>query len=178
MLKETPNSFGLQTSLAFAAVLRVTMGLVFFLTAMENSAKGLYGPGFRTFVAGLANGNPLPWYRSFLEGVVLPNWQAVALLQAVAEYGMGIALLIGLFTPLASLGGVFFFLNLLLASWQREWPWTYGNMIVMLLVAGASGSGRWLGLDYLLAKRAPWLNGLVAGLHRLPGKRPLHDNLS
>jgi len=144
--------------------LRVLMGYILLATAVENAGKGLYGPGFRAFVAGWANGNPLGWYRAFLEAAVIPNWQVVALVQSIAEPALGIALIAGLFTPLAGLGGAFFFANLLLASWGKEWPWTYVNMVAMLLVAGASGSGRCLGLDYLLARFVPGLGVLVKGL--------------
>ena len=155
----------------YLVILRVLMGYILLATAVENTGKGLYGPGFRAFVAGWAQDNPLGWYRAFLEAAVLPNWQLVAQVQSIAEPAIGVALIVGLFTPLASLGGAFFFINLLLASWGKEWPWTYVNMIGMLLVVGASGSGRSLGLDYLLARYVPRLGILCAGLSGLGASR-------
>lgn len=165
-MKASTNSPFLCTRspMVYLAALRVLMGLVFWLTAIENAGKGLYGPAFRDFVAGWATGNPIGWYRAFLDTAVLPYWQIVAAVQSVAEPAIGMALILGLFTPLAALGGAFFFVNLLLASWGREWPWTYVNMIAILFVVAASGSGRCLGLDYFLARAAPFLGRLVSGL--------------
>jgi thiosulfate dehydrogenase (quinone) large subunit len=155
---------GVRSPLFWLAVLRVLMGLVFLETAFENVGKGLYGEGFRSYVSYLANGNPIGWYRAFLETSVLPNWQSVALFQSVAEPLMGLALILGVFSPLAGIGGVFFFANLLLASWGKEWPWTYVNMILILVAVAASGSGRVLGIDYFLARYVPALGPLVRGL--------------
>jgi thiosulfate dehydrogenase (quinone) large subunit len=172
--RDRPSAFLTAVSpTLYLVVLRVLMGYILLATAIENAGKGLYGPGFQTFVAGWANGNPLGWYRSFLETVVIPNWQTVALVQSIAEPALGIALLVGLFTPVASLGGAFFFANLLLASLGKEWPWTYVNMIVMLLVVGASGSGRCLGLDYFVARRFHGLGVLIKGIsgRAAPGRR-------
>ncbi len=161
----------------YLTALRILIGLVFLLTAIENANKGLYGPGFQKFVAGWAAGNPIGWYRTFLETVVLPHWQVLATVQSVAEPAIGITLILGLFTPLAAVGGAFFFTNLLLASWGREWPWTYINMIAILLVVAASGSGRCLGLDYFLAQVRPFLRRLVSGVSALDdtGKRHALD---
>ena len=160
-----------RSSTLYLVVLRLLMGYILLATAVENAGKGLFGSGFRTFVAGWAQGNPLGWYSGFLETAVLPNWQLVALFQSIAEPAIGIALLVGLFTPLASLGGAFFFANLLLASWGKEWPWTYVNMIAMLLIVGASGSGRCLGLDYFLVRRFPRLGVLCKGLSGVTNPR-------
>jgi uncharacterized membrane protein YphA (DoxX/SURF4 family) len=163
--RDTENGFlSAKSSTLYLVVLRVLMGYILLATAVENAGKGLYGPGFQTFVAGWAQGNSLGWYSAFLETAVLPNWQAVAQVQSIAEPALGILLLIGLFTPIASLGGAFFFANLLLASWGKEWPWTYVNMIAMLLVVGASGSGRCLGVDYFLVRRFPRLGVLCKGI--------------
>jgi uncharacterized membrane protein YphA (DoxX/SURF4 family) len=82
----------------------------------------------------------------------------------VAEPLMGLALIFGVFSPLAGIGGIFFFTNLLLASWGKEWPWTYVNMIVILIAVIGSGSGRFLGVDQLLARYLPFLGQLVRGL--------------
>jgi NADH dehydrogenase len=153
-----------RSPLFWLAVLRVLMGVVLLLTAMENAGKGLYGDGFHSYVTYLANGNPIGWYRAFLETAVLPNWQTIARVQSVAEPLMGLALIFGVFSPLAGIGGVFFFANLLLASWGKEWPWTYVNMIVILIAVIASGSGRVLGVDHFLARRLPFLGPLVRGL--------------
>ena len=51
------------------------MGYILLAIAVENAGNGLYGPGFRAFAAGWATGNPIGWYRAFLEAAVLPNWQ-------------------------------------------------------------------------------------------------------
>src|SRR5437773_11953150 len=47
-------------------------------------------------VAGFAAGNPVGWYKEFLEGTVLPNGRVFATLQTFAEAAVGLGLVLGL----------------------------------------------------------------------------------
>ncbi len=69
---------------------------------------------------------------------------------------MGACLLVGFCTPVAAAVALVFALNLLLASFGTgEWYGTYLLMIALLVVVGASRSGRTFGVDALLARRNP-----------------------
>ena len=77
-----------------------------------------------------------------------------AIFQLVGELLLGLALLVGLFTPLAAVGAALFFFNLFLAYFGgNEWIWTYVLLTVSALVTALAQSGRAWGLDSLLLRR-------------------------
>src|SRR5713226_7181263 len=67
-------------------------------------------------IAEFAAGNPIGWYKEFLEGTVLPHSGAFATLQAYGEAAVGIGLTLGLLTGLAAPVGLFLSLNYALAT--------------------------------------------------------------
>ncbi len=139
------------------AILRVTLGVILLATWWENLQKGLYQAGnYASFVNSLANGHPIAPYGAFLSGVVASNATIFSTFQLITELGMGAALLLGLFTPLAGLGATVFFVNLFLSYLNPnpgEWIWTYVLLVVAALVVTLARSGRALGLDAKLARR-------------------------
>ncbi|MFQ5857407.1 MAG: cyclic nucleotide-binding domain-containing protein [Anaerolineae bacterium] len=140
----------------YLAMLRILLGLLFITTAFENLNKGLYGEGFQSFVESWAAGNPVGFYRAFLEVVVIPNWQIFATVQLILEpIVMGLFLAIGLFTPPSAFVAAFFIGNLFLASLGKEWPWTYLVILGVLAAMIAGRAGRCLGVDQMLAERYP-----------------------
>jgi uncharacterized membrane protein YphA (DoxX/SURF4 family) len=145
-----------QVSLNWIAILRVMMGLVFLTTWLSNLNKGLYGDGFVPFIQGWADGTDFGWYAAFLNDVIIPNADALRVIQIVTEgLIMGVFLIVGLFTPLSAAVAWFFVVNLFFASFGTgEWPWTYIMMGVMLAVIGLTRSGRAYGVDaWLIEKR-------------------------
>jgi uncharacterized membrane protein YphA (DoxX/SURF4 family) len=139
-------------------VLRALLGIILIVTWFDNLNKGLYTPsGFMGFIDWLAmgEGHPLPFYRVFLLNVVLPNSAAFASIQRVAELVLGLALLVGAFTPLAGVASAFFFLNLFLAYLNpatEEWIWTYVLLMSVSLVVALGRAGRSFGVDALLLR--------------------------
>lgn len=107
-------------------------------------------------VAEFAAGNPVGWYRDFLEVVVLPNAAWFATLQAWGELAVGIGLLLGLCTRLNAWVGLFLALNYGLAT---QWM-SFGQLGLHVLLTTAmvafigAGAGRRWGLDAWLAARA------------------------
>jgi uncharacterized membrane protein YphA (DoxX/SURF4 family) len=73
----------------------------------------------------------------------------------VAEFLMGLGLLVGGLTPLAGAGAMLFFFNLFLTYFGgNEWIWTYVLLTVSALVVTITLAGRQFGFDqYLLQKR-------------------------
>ncbi len=138
-------------------ILRVVLGIIFLVTWWENLQKGLYqGENFANFINWLADGHPIGFYGAFLTGVIVPMASVFGPFQMITELGMGLALLLGVFTPVASIGAAFFFLNLLMSYLNPntgEWIWTYVLLTAAAVVVGLAQSGRALGIDALLFKK-------------------------
>ena len=86
-----------RTPLFWIALLRIMIGLVFLTTWGSNLVKGFYTPDgllhFFTSVFPQAE-NPLSWYAAFINGVILPARAVFAPFQFVAEFLLGLALLV------------------------------------------------------------------------------------
>src|SRR5207245_1192518 len=119
---------------AWIAVLRIVVGAWFFKAVWTKLAWAFAGGvipypvvsarflGFHPKrVAEFANGNPIEWYKNFLETTVLPNAHLFATLQAYGEAAVGLGLLFGLLTGLAALVGLYLGLRYGLATqWMSE----------------------------------------------------------
>jgi uncharacterized membrane protein YphA (DoxX/SURF4 family) len=144
------------------ALLRVTLGIIILVTWWENFQKGLYTaqgitdlfihPDWGAFSNG---GGALLGYRIIIENTVLQFPGVFAGFQMVAEFLMGLGLLVGGLTPLAGAGAMLFFFNLFLTYFGgNEWIWTYVLLTVSALVVTITLAGRQFGFDqYLLQKR-------------------------
>jgi uncharacterized membrane protein YphA (DoxX/SURF4 family) len=107
-------------------------------------------------VAEFAAGNPVGWYKEFLEQTVLPHASLFATLQVWGEVLVGLGLILGLLVRLTALGGLFLALNFGLATqWMSFGQQGFHVMLVtsMLIFLG-TGAGRVWGLDALLRRRA------------------------
>jgi thiosulfate dehydrogenase (quinone) large subunit len=150
-------------------LLRVVVGL-WFLKAVwtKLGVAWLFGvipypavsPRFLAFhpkrVAEFAAGNPVEWYRHFLEGTVLPRAETFATLQAYGEVVVGLGLLLGLLTGLSALIGLFLAVNFALATqWMSFGQQGFHLLLVtsMIIFLGAR-AGRLWGLDAWLLGRA------------------------
>lgn len=145
-----------QTSLVWIALLRMLIGLVFLTTWLSNWMKGFYTPdGLLYFFTEVypQSENPLAWYASFINGVILPVRNIFAPFQLVSEFLLGLGLLVGAFTPFFSLAGIFFLVNTFLASLGHDWIWSYGMPIGILIVTFFTRAGRAWGVDTYLARR-------------------------
>jgi uncharacterized membrane protein YphA (DoxX/SURF4 family) len=143
-------------SLSWIAFLRIMLGLVFLTTWTSNLSNGFYTPAglyqFFTVVYPQAE-NPLALYAAFINHVILPIQGVFAPFQLVAEGLMGLALLVGAFTPFFSLAGIFFLTNTFLAALGHDWPWSYIMPIMILAVVFFTRAGRAFGVDAYLLKR-------------------------
>ncbi len=142
--------------LAWISLLRILLGVLFLTTWASNLSKGFYTPdgllNFFTNVFPQAD-NPLNWYAAFIDSAILPISGFFAPFQLGAEFSIGLFLLLGILTPLASAGGFFFILNTFLATFGQDWPWSYGMLLAILAVVLVTRAGRSLGLDNLLFRR-------------------------
>jgi uncharacterized membrane protein YphA (DoxX/SURF4 family) len=117
-------------------------------------------------VADLAGGNPVGWYRDFLEGTVLPHAKVFATLQTFGEVAVGLGLVLGLLTGLSALVGLVLTVNYGLATqWmsfgQQGFHVLLGTSMIIFLAVRA---GRVWGVDAWILSRAGshrWVRLLV-----------------
>ncbi|HMH52434.1 MAG TPA: TQO small subunit DoxD [Candidatus Acidoferrum sp.] len=159
------------------ALLRIVVG-VWFVKAVWTKFTLAYlwdaipypvvSPRFLAFqpkrIAEFAAGNPVGWYKDFLEGTVLPNSRVFATLQTFGEAAVGFGLILGLLTGLTALVGLFLSVNYGLASqWMTFGQQGFHVLLVtsMLVFLGARAGRRW-GIDaWLLRRRVGRLLRLV-----------------
>lgn len=152
----------------WVAVLRIVVG-VWFLKAVWTKFTLAFlwttipypvvSPRFVAFhpkrVAEFAAGNPVDWYKDFLEGTVLPQSRLFATLQTFGEAAVGLGLILGLLTGLTALVGLFLSLNYGFAS---QWM-SFGQqgfhvlLVTSMIVFLAARAGRTWGLDGWLLRR-------------------------
>jgi thiosulfate dehydrogenase (quinone) large subunit len=153
----------------WVALLRIVVG-VWFVKAVWTKFTLAYlwdaipypvvSPRFLAFhpkrIAEFAAGNPVGWYKDFLEDTVLPNSRLFATLQTFGEAAVGLGLILGLLTGLTALVGLFLSLNYGLASqWMSFGQQGFHVLLVtsMIVFLGAR-AGRVWGIDaWLLSGR-------------------------
>ena len=100
------------------ALLRITVGLLFLIFAQYKvfgTQFTLHG-GFQYWINRFLEGGAYPFMAPVLRGFVLQHATPIAFLTAYGELAIGIALLLGLWTRLASVGGFVFMMTLLFSS--------------------------------------------------------------
>ncbi len=116
-------------------------------------------------IAEFAAGNPIGWYKEFLEGTVLPQSRVFATLQTFAEAAVGLGLILGLLTGLTALVGLFLSLNYGFASqWMSFGQQGFHVLLVtsMITFLGARAGRTW-GIDrWILVRRGGrWLRLVI-----------------
>jgi hypothetical protein len=94
--------------------------------------------------------NPLfPWYRAFLEGIVVPNFALFGWLVWLTESFIFVSLFFGIFARLGGLAGTLQALNLTIGLWAvpHEWYWTYIMLALLNALVLFTGAGRFIGVD-------------------------------
>ena len=133
---------------------------VFFLLFGEYKIAGpqfAHG-GFQAYLQDYISNSAVSFYRPFLSGVVLPYAIFFGYFVGVAEFLIGISLLVGLWVRPACVLGSLFLVNMLLATWWAPGHgvalWRYfGNelehipLLLLLIVLYVADAGRMWGLD-------------------------------
>jgi uncharacterized membrane protein YphA (DoxX/SURF4 family) len=133
---------------------------VFFLLFGEYkvAGPGFAHGGFQTYLQDYIANTALIFYRPVLAQVFLPHPVFFGYLVGVVELLIGISLLIGLWVRPASVLGILFLLNMLLATWWGPGHgvpvWRYfGNelehlpLLLLFIIFFAADAGRVWGLD-------------------------------
>jgi thiosulfate dehydrogenase (quinone) large subunit len=124
---------------------------------IEAGAAKLWGaenPGFLhnggAGVAGFAahGAAAYSWWGSFLHSFVVPNAGWIAIVVAVAEYAIGLALVTGLFTRVAAVGSLALLFTYVMSGTASVCAF-YALFAIVVLVFWRTSS--WLGIDGLVA---------------------------
>lgn len=153
----------------WVVVLRVVVGAWFVKAVWTKFTPGFLwdvlpypavSPRFLAFhpkrIAEFAAGNPIGWYKEFLEGTVLPNDRVFATLQTFGEAAVGLGLILGFATGLTALVGLFLSLNYGLASqWMSFGQQGFHVLLVTSMVIFLfARAGRTWGLDRVILARS------------------------
>ncbi len=148
----------LQGILARAALvlLRVYLGVIFLVAAWPK-LRGDFTPELTGFLQKVALENGHPFYREFVQRVLLPNASLFATVVTWGELLVGLTLLLGLITRFSAGVALVLTVNYMLA--KGAWLWTPSSndaafaIISLALLIGAAG--RTFGVDAFLARRWP-----------------------
>jgi uncharacterized membrane protein YphA (DoxX/SURF4 family) len=138
------------------AIVRITIGAMFFWVFFENKGKGLYTPGG---YAGLINyyikssHSPAIW--KWVMGIMASHATLAAPMQGVAEFSLGVLLLLGLFTRPAALVAFFLLGSLWISELGTSWIWELLVPVMASLGLAIGRAGRTWGIDAILARRNP-----------------------
>jgi len=133
--------------------MRVWLGIM-WIQAGVGKLWGAENPGFLhndgAAVAGFAgHGTPAyTWWGSFLHSFVVPNAGGIAILVAVGEFAIGIALCLGLFTRLAALGSMALLFTYVMSGTASVCAF-YALFAIVILTMWRTSS--WIGVDGLVA---------------------------
>jgi len=132
---------------------RVYLGTSFLFSDHGNAQPNELA-GFLKYA--LRNG--YGWYQNLLNFVVVPHSSTFGTLVVIAEIYIGIALVIGFTTRLASCVALFLLLNYMCAKGALPLgPGIDQSDIILAVIIFFSDAGRAFGLDKLVARRFPKL---------------------
>ncbi len=108
--------------------------------------------GFKYWMEQIAQNAAFPQMADFYKNLLLPNIGYLNSIAYAAELCFATALMLGLFTRLASVIAMAFAANIFLGLYHNgsEWPWQYMFLILLLGFFAIDAAGRSLGLDGLL----------------------------
>ena len=141
---------------AALVLLRAYLGAVFLIAAVPK-LQGDFTPGLTTFLEQVALQRGHGFYQEFIRQVVLPNATFFAALVSWGELLVGVLLILGLLTRVASIVALILVVNYMFA--KGAWFWLPSSndaafaVLSLALLIGAAG--RTLGIDAFLARRWP-----------------------
>ncbi len=109
------------------------------------------------------------WWGSFLHSFVVPNAGGIGILVAVAEFAIGIALCLGLFTRVAALGSLALLFTYVMSGTASVCAF-YALFAIVIMATWKASS--WIGIDGLIAgyrqrrqnAKAPSTTSAVTGI--------------
>ena len=108
---------GVRNSTAIA-VLRICIGCLFLIFGQYKvfGTTFVFHGGFLFWINRFLDGGAYPFIVPVLRGFVLPHAKAIALMVAYGELAIGLSLVLGLLTRVASAAGIVYMLTLLFSA--------------------------------------------------------------
>jgi thiosulfate dehydrogenase [quinone] large subunit len=157
------------------ALLRIGLGLLFLISALDKTMKGWLGSG-QALTQTLQSNLPKAegFYRPLLEGTVLPQADRFAQLVTIGEWVAGLSLTLGLLTRLGALTALWLLLNfmamkgILFGQWLNPMSNSDRVYAVAALACCLAAAGLTWGLDGRLRRVLAGLPlaGWLAGVRR------------
>src|SRR6266480_4607551 len=142
------------------AIVRVTIGAMFVWVFFENLGKGLYTPGgYAGLISYYIKNSHSPAVWKAVMGLAASHAATAAPMQALTEIGLGILLVIGLFTRPAGLVAFLYLGSLWVSEWGTAWIWELLVPVLASLGLAIGRAGRRWGVDGWLSQRwpsSPW----------------------
>ncbi|MHB8411278.1 MAG: DoxX family protein [Candidatus Acidiferrales bacterium] len=148
------------------AVVRILTGIIFlFFGEYKIAGPAFAHGGFEGWIHGwLSQNEPVGFYRVFLEKFVLVHPVLCARIVGWGELAIGIALVLGLFVRIASVGGAIHMISLALATWYGPghgaamWKYFGANLdhiplLFLFAIFFATRAGETWGVDGVRQKR-------------------------
>ena len=150
------GNWQVETKLWQVALLRIFFGYYFFQDGLGKLTGGFIRLGVLEKWLTTKTTEAFSWYRPFPAAVAIPHHQLFAWLITWGMILVGLALLLGVLTRPAALGGFFMTLNFFLAKGGGS-PATTSDQAFMvgLLVVFLTRAGRSFGFDRWLARCYP-----------------------
>jgi thiosulfate dehydrogenase [quinone] large subunit len=107
-------------------------------------------------IGNLAEVDLYPWYKSFLQNVVIPNKEIFGYLVMTGEILVGLCILLGLLTRFSAVVGLFMMINYFFGPGMARGGATLGQQqtfIASLIVILLANPGRVLGFDGWLFRK-------------------------
>ena len=157
----TVMNLSAKTYLWYMVILRVYIGYYLLQQGILKYLRGFpQSDWINRQIGDLNKVEIFSWYKSFLINVVVPHRELFGYLVVSGEILIGLCLVLGLFTRLSSIVGIFVLLNYFFGPGMARGGASLAQQqtfIVVLLVLILSNAGRTLGLDNLVFKRR-WLS--------------------
>ena len=143
-----------RTYLWYLAVLRIYVGYYLFFQGIGKFQRNFpKGDWIGRQIGDIASLDLYPWYKAFLQRYVVPHSELFGYLITIGEIAVGVGLLLGLFTRLSALVGLFMLANYYLGPGTARGGAMLAQQqifIIALAIFVLAGPGRTLGLDGLL----------------------------
>ncbi len=138
------------------ALVRVTIGAMFVWVFFENLGKGLYTPaGYAGLIRHYIDAGHAPAVWKAVMAQAANHAAMAAPMQALTEIGLGVLLIIGLFTRPAALVAFLYLGSLWMSEWGTAWIWELLVPVLASLGLAVGSAGRQWGVDAWLSQRWP-----------------------
>ena len=138
------------------ALVRITIGAMFVSVFFENLGKGTYSvAGYSGVINYYIKMSHSPAVWKAVMQLVVNNAGIAAPLQAMTEIGLGVLLIVGLFTRPVALVAFLFLGSLWISELGTSWIWELLVSVLACVGLAIGGAGRRWGVDAWLAQRWP-----------------------